>query len=213
MSNAGFRRFRWRAFVAFGMLFSFLAMSVAGVILYLRPEGSLASWTRWSVLGIDKKGWEGVHILFVIPFLIFAVSHVVLNARSILHYIRTTASRGWRAKIECGVALGLLGLVVAAAVNLWPPLGKVIDLRSAIKDGRYSVETAPPAVNAEELPLIELERLAGLPEGQALSRLRAAGMAAAGAGASLDEIADAHGTSPQKLYEIILTPKRKERRP
>jgi hypothetical protein len=213
MSNAGFRRFRWRAFTAFGMLFSFLATSVAGVILYLRPEGSLASWTRWSVLGIDKKGWEGVHILFVIPFLIFAASHVVLNARSILHYLRTAASRGWRAKREFGLALGLSALVVAAAVGHWQPLSKVIDLRAAIKDGAFSVETAPPAVNAEELPLSELEKLAGVPEGQALSRLRSAGMIAADGNATLAEIADAQGTSPEKLYEIILMPVGKEHRP
>jgi hypothetical protein len=87
MSNAGFRRFRWRAFVAFGMLFSLLATSVAGVIQYPRPEGSLASWTRGSVLGIDKKGGERVHFpggqmsersLFAVAVsaMIFAVVHV-----------------------------------------------------------------------------------------------------------------------------------------
>lgn len=206
MSDAGFRRFRWRAFVAFGMLFSFLATSVAGVILYLRPEGSLASWTGWNILGIDKKGWEGIHTLLVIPFLIFAVGHIVLNARSILHYIRTTAFRGWRAKIEFGAALGLLALVFAAAAGRWQPLWKVIDFRSAIKDGRYSVATAPPVVNAEELTLSELEKLAGLPEGQALSRLGAAGMTGLHGGVTLDEIAAAHGMSPEKLYEIIIAP-------
>lgn len=210
MSLVRSKRFRWRAFVSFGLLFSFLAAVAAGVILYLRPEGSLASWVRWDVLGVDKKGWEGVHTLFVIPLLVFAVGHLALNAGALFRYAGAKASEGLRAKAECGLALGISALLFAAAVNHWPPFGKVIELRSAIKAGRYSVATPPPVADAENLTLSEWGGLIGISEETALSRLRAAGIAAAGGRTTLAEIADQHGTSPEKLYEIISVPGRDE---
>ena len=57
-----------------GRDFLFLAAAASGIVLFLRPEGSLASWAGWHVLGIDKKGWEGVHILSVIMFVVFAAA-------------------------------------------------------------------------------------------------------------------------------------------
>lgn len=206
MSGFHLRRFRPRALVSFGLLFSFLVTVVAGIIMYLRPEGSLASWARWNILGIDKKGWEGVHTLFVILFLLFAFCHLLLNGRSLFRYIKKKTSEGIQAKAEFGIALGISVLLFLAVVNRWQPFWKVIDLRSAIKDGKYSVATTPPAVNAEELPLTELGELTGIPGDEALSRLRSAGMIAAGGRSTLAEIADKHGTSPEKLYRIISTP-------
>jgi hypothetical protein len=60
------KRFRWRPFASFGPLWSFVLSALAGIALYLRPEGSLASWSSWSMLGLDKNTWEGVHTLAVL---------------------------------------------------------------------------------------------------------------------------------------------------
>ena len=78
-AGANGRRFRIRVFVSFGIMFSFLVSALAGIVLYFRPEGSLASWTRWQALGIDKKGWEGVHTVTVVLFLVFAAVLVTIN--------------------------------------------------------------------------------------------------------------------------------------
>ena len=45
------------------LLLSFLVSAVSGIILFVRPEGSLARWVGWSVLGLDKAQWEAVHIV------------------------------------------------------------------------------------------------------------------------------------------------------
>lgn len=43
------------------LLLSFVVSAASGVILFFRPEGSLARWIGWSVLSLDKKQWEAVY--------------------------------------------------------------------------------------------------------------------------------------------------------
>ncbi|HPW18303.1 MAG TPA: DUF4405 domain-containing protein, partial [Candidatus Aminicenantes bacterium] len=160
----------------------------------------------WSFLGVDKKGWEGAHILFVALFLVFSVAHLVLNAKPLFSYVRKKAAPGRRAKAEFAVALGLSVLLGLAAFNRWQPFWKAFDLRSSIKDGKYAVRAAPPAENAEKLPLSELAELAGVTGDEALSRLGSAGMTPAGARSTLADIAKAHRTSPEKLFLIVSPP-------
>ena len=203
MSKSNSTRFRARAFVSFGTLFSFLITAVAGIILYLRPEGSLASWARWNILGIDKKGWEGIHNLFVILFLLFVVWHIYLNWKPLLNYIKKKSSENWHSKVESVAALGLIVLLLVAVINRWQPFWKVIDLRSIIKEGRYSVQVAPPAPNAEEMSLADLCRLIGVSADETLSWLNATGFMAENNKTTLAELADKYNTSPEKLYRII----------
>jgi len=54
---SGFSLFRPRRLVTNLLLLSFLASAISGVILFFRPEGSLARWIGWSVLALDKKQW------------------------------------------------------------------------------------------------------------------------------------------------------------
>jgi len=197
------KRFKARAFASFGVLFSFLVTAFAGIILFFRPEGSLATWSRWNFLGIDKKGWEGIHTQFIILFIIFVVVHIYFNWKALLNYIRKKTSESSRAKIELVAALLIVAMLFVAAVNRWQPFWKVIDLRSAIKAGKYSVKVAPPAINAEELPLADLCVKINVPVGEAISRLDAAGFKIVDPETILTKIAKKHGISPEKLFRII----------
>ena len=197
------KRFKARAFASFGVLFSFLVTAFAGIILYLRPEGSLAAWARWNVLGIDKKGWEGIHTLFIILFIIFVVFHLYFNWKALLNYIRKKAMESARAKVEFVAALLVAVLLLVVAVNRWQPFWKVIDLRSAIKAGKYSVKVPPPLTNAEELPLGDLCMQINVPADEAIAKLEAAGFKVEDAKVTLAKLAKKNDISPENLYRII----------
>ena len=71
--------FRFRAFTVFWLTFSFLLSVLSGAILFLRPEGSLATWTGWTALGLNKKQWEGVHAVFVLTLVVSACDPFALQ--------------------------------------------------------------------------------------------------------------------------------------
>jgi hypothetical protein len=201
--RANERRFRIRAFVSFGIMFSFIASAFAGIVLYFRPEGSLASWTRWQVLGIDKKGWEGVHTVAVVLFLLFAAIHMSFNRKTLWAYLRKRAAGGFRSAVECAAALFVVTLILAATVCRWQPIWKIVDLRSEIKQGRFTTEVQPPSANAEELSLVDLSGLARVSAETALERLRTAGFPAEDPSVTLGGLAAKYHVSPEKLYRII----------
>ena len=197
------RRFRPRAFVSIALLGSFLAAAIAGLALYLRPEGSLAAWTGWHFLGLDKKGWEGVHTIFVGLLFVLGAVHVVLNRKALLSHLRSRAGRLFRAPLELAAAALLLALFLGAALYRWPPLWGLMDVRSDIKSGHYTVRTPPPAPEAEKLGLAEVCALAGVPYESALARLEGAGIRVDGPKTTLADLAKASGATPERIYEVL----------
>ncbi|MCR4410785.1 MAG: DUF4405 domain-containing protein, partial [Candidatus Saccharicenans sp.] len=80
------RPFKFKPFVSFLTVFSFLLLAFSGFILYIRPEGSLARWVGWRAIGLDKSSWETVHIVFCTLFLLAGIIHLVLNFKAIIIY-------------------------------------------------------------------------------------------------------------------------------
>jgi HAMP domain-containing protein len=199
-------RFRVRPFASFGALLSFFAATVAGIVLFFRPEGTLASWTRWTVFGLDKKGWEGVHTCFVAVFVVFALLHAIINWPVLVGYFRRSAMRPTRAISELSAAVLVVSLLVVATVLRWQPLWSLMDLRNSIKQGSLAVTVQPPIANAEGLPLEELCRLASVPVEDALARLERAGHGTRDRRMTLALLAKETGRSPEALYRVITEP-------
>jgi hypothetical protein len=196
-------RFRFRVFVSFGLLLSFAAMALAGIVLYFRPEGSLASWSGWSVLGLDKKGWEGVHTVLIAAVLIFSVLHVIYNWRALITYLRRKTASGARSKIEFTSALILIAAILTASIVRWTPVWKIMDFRGAIKQGSLSIRIPPPFPDAADRSLAELCAAVSLDPNEALSRLKGAGVPAEDASTNLTRLAKTYGLSPERLYGIM----------
>ena len=197
------KRFRLRAFASFGLLWSFLVGASSGIMMYFRPEGSVADWAGWSFLGLDKKGWEGVHTLSVLSLIVFCVLHIVLNWKALWGYLRRTASALSGAKVEFAAALILVVALTAGAIGRWRPLWKLMDARAAIKRGALAVDVLPPSADAAERSLAEL--CPGIPVSveEALARLARAGYPVENPSQTFAEISKMSGISPERLYRLI----------
>jgi len=202
-SNPGRKRFRLRAFASFGLLWSFLVAASSGVVMYFRPEGSVAAWAGWSFLSLDKKGWEGIHTLSVLSLIAFCVLHVVLNWKALRGYLRRTASALSGAKVEFAAALILVVVLTAGAIGRWKPLWKLMDARAAIKEGSLAVDVPPPSADAAERSLAELCPGVPVTVEEAQDRLARAGYRVDDASRSLENLATAFGTSPERLYRLM----------
>ena len=68
-----------RAFVAFLVTWSFAVLGVTGLVLYVVPQGRVAFWTHWSLLGLGKTDWGNVHMLFGGVFIVTGILHLYFN--------------------------------------------------------------------------------------------------------------------------------------
>ena len=180
-------------------------MVFSGLALYLRPEGSIARWTSWQMLGLDKKGWEGVHTFFCLTFVMVAVLHLVLNLKSLLRYLSPGMDRNRRIRGELVAAVGLVTTILVLAVLRVPPASMVMDWRSAIKNGSVVVRIQPPETNFEKRSLKEISAYLGVSLDQITGYLKKEGVKVPKPEDSLEKIARQNRTSPQNLYILILS--------
>jgi uncharacterized membrane protein len=197
--------FRWRAFVSFFLLLTFLLSALSGVVLFLRPEGSLASWTGWAALGLDKKGWEGLHVVAIFFFLLFALIHLACNWRILLAYCRRRRDQaaGSGRFRELLAALLLFSLLLAGTLGMWRPLRWIVDLRAWFKGGAAVVAAAPPAADAEKLTLAALCPLLGFRGDELLENARRKRLRVESLSQTVAEVAKLNGSTPEKVFILL----------
>lgn len=72
----------------FGATFSFLAMLVSGAALYFAPKGKISNETGWQVSGLDRQGWDSIHIILATLFVGFKLWLTALRLRTFKHEFR-----------------------------------------------------------------------------------------------------------------------------
>jgi hypothetical protein len=195
-----------RRLVNAALSLSFLVAAVSGIVLFLRPEGSLARWTGWAVFGLDKKRWEAVHIVFVLVFLIGSLAHVWLNWRLLVTSILARASklsaRSCRVPVawEFVAALGIMLFAFSAAMIPWQPAAALNGLRALIKDGKFAVKVLPPVTDADKLTVRELCKAVSLDEQRAVAQARVRGIEIGDPSQTIAAIAQEHHVTPEAVY-------------
>jgi hypothetical protein len=197
-------KFKLRPFISLVLFFSLALMLISGLAMYLRPEGSVARWTNWEMLGLDKKGWEGVHTFFCLAFVLAAAAHLVLNLRTFLRYLCLKMEKTRRNPRELMAAASLVTTVLIVAALRIPPASTVMDLRSDIKNGSAVIQIQPPAPGFENRSLKEISAFLGVSVEKINIILKENGIEIPGPEQSLTEVAERNRTSPQRLYALIL---------
>ena len=201
--------FRFRAFTAFWLAFSFFLSVLSGLILFLRPEGSLAAWTAWTALGLNKKQWEGVHTVFVFVLLISASIHLLYNWRVLTAYCRQKKKqfgrvfKGMAAFRELFAAALLTVLVLIGTIGEWLPYQWLSGWRGAFKSGSALVTLTPPVADADKLSLAVLCALSGISEQRVLRNAGAKGLQLNALSETLSDIAKKNRMSPEKVYGLL----------
>ena len=180
-------------------------MVFSGLALYLRPEGSIARWTSWKMLGLDKKGWEGVHTFFCLAFFTAVALHLVLNLKPLLRYLSPGIDRNRRIHRELVAAVCLITSILVIAVLRVPPASLVMDWRGAIKNGSAVVRIQPPEPDFEKYSLKEISAYFGVSLDRITEFFKRQGIKIQKPDDSLEKIAWQNKTSPQNLYELILS--------
>ncbi|MEF3696094.1 DUF4405 domain-containing protein [Desulfolutivibrio sp.] len=189
-----------RKTVSLILAFSGVFVLLTSVVLYIEPEGRVAYWADWKLLGLDKPQWGDLHVTTGFLFLVALILHVWLNWKPILSYMKNKARELTGVNAANLTALAVTLYVAIGTLFGLPPMRQVIELGAAIKDSHVETYGNPPYGHAE---LSTLERFAAFmkmdPE-KALTALREKGFKAESAKMTLRDMADANGVTPKALY-------------
>jgi hypothetical protein len=193
-----------RSLIAFLVTWSFLVLTVTGIVLYVVPHGRIAFWTHWSLLGLEKEQWAGVHMMFGGIFITTGVLHLYYNWKPFKKYLAERAKGHIQVKQELVVSVALTGLIIALSVLDLPPASWVFAWNEQIKRTWVTdPELEPPFGHAEESSLAGIARRMDLDLPSAMAALRAEGFRFDSEQDSLEKIARANGTTPMDIYGVM----------
>jgi hypothetical protein len=205
MSEEKRKLFNWRAFVSVLTALSFIGMAFTGVILFVVPPGRIANWSGWTLLGLTKHQWIGLHDWFSIIFVVASVFHVYLNWKLFVSYFKSKVSKAFALRAEWALALVVCIAVFLGTLGGVAPFSSLLVWNENIKHSWDDSQQRAPIPHAELLTLTELaEQVRDVELETMLTNLRAQGIEVESADVVLGELAESYNMTPARLYNIAL---------
>jgi hypothetical protein len=205
MNDSFSSRFQWRALASVLVGFAFLLLAASGAVLFLSPPGRVANWTNWTIFGLRKAEWTGLHIWFSAIFLAGVGVHLLYNVRPMLNYFKDRMTRRVSARREWLVAAGLCVAVAIGTLAKVPPFSSFLTWNEGLKGSWEQPAERAPIPHAELLTLAALAEKGGVDLASATGRLTAKGVSGFTGQTVVQQIADGAKLSAQQVYDIILT--------
>ncbi|NJD36698.1 MAG: DUF4405 domain-containing protein [Geobacter sp.] len=196
-----------RGFISLLTALSFLVMTISGIILFIVPQGRIASWIDWRMLGLTKSQWGDMHITTSLLFIIAGIWHTWLNWRALISYFKDKATQTLALKRELLLAAFLTGFFTIGAIYKTPPLNYILELNEEIKE--YWIKTAedePPVSHAELLTLRNFLKKTDLELEPSLKLLEQHKIRFSGPDQKLGDIARQNQTSPAAIFKLLNQP-------
>lgn len=183
---------------------SFIITLFTSVVLYIVPQGRVAYWADWHLMGLSKTQWGDIHITVGTLFVVVLLIHVWLNWKPIVAYMKNQA-RELVVMTRPMIISALITLFVTVGTLLHlPPMQQVLDFSESIKNAATETYGNPPYGHAELSPLNKFCGFLAYDANDALAVLKKAGY---GQDITLDtpikEIARTKGVSPQQVLNDI----------
>ena len=208
---------RIRRIISLTVLLSFIFLALSGIMLFLSPQGRVAYWAGWTLLGLSKEEYTAVHTTFMVLFLVTGIWHIVLNWRPIVGYLKDRSKKLRVVTPESSVALALSVAFLLGPLLRFPPFEQFLNAGEDIKGYWESLRGSPPWGHAEESRLdafcrriVDFQRWEG--EGpmvvdcdEAMEALAVAGIEVEGPSQRILEIAEANRTTPQAIADVVLS--------
>lgn len=198
------KRWSGRVFTSLCSLVSFVLLGVTGIVLYVEPQGRVAYWSNWQLLGMQKDQWGNVHLFSGLLFLISGGFHLYYNWKPLINYLSGKIEHSLRYKRELVVSLLIFFWIGISGIWSLPPLVYVSELGQSIKNAWVtSPELEPPFGHAELVSLQTFCKKQQIPLDEAVMELREAGFAVESPKSSLADIAASKSSSGMGVYEVI----------
>ncbi|MBN1910510.1 MAG: DUF4405 domain-containing protein [Pirellulales bacterium] len=196
-------RFRLRSFTSLLLAVTFLVLGVTGIGLYFTPKGRVAHWTGWTLLGLGKEEWAGLHTNFALLFLIVAGIHWFLNWNLFWSYIKARKGRGVDRVAEITVSVLIAVVCFLGSVYMIPPLSTIIWGRGEMESYWENRSPKPPAPHAEDFKLGRFADSIGLTLDQVKEALQKEGYKVPDDSVTVGQLAKEHGRVPCDVLAAV----------
>lgn len=208
---------RLRRFITLTVFISFVFLALTGVMLFLSPQGRIAHWSGWQMLGLSREQYVALHTTFMVLFLVVGIWHIVYNWKPIVTYLKSRSKNVRVLTLESWSALALGVVILAGTLVGAPPFQQFLGIGESIKAFWEVKHGSPPWGHAElnslgrfcrgmeDFERLEHQRLVTIDCNEAISALRTAGVNVVSDSQQLIDIADVNGTTPQALAAIVLS--------
>ena len=185
------------------MLLSFIPLVLTSVILYIVPEGRVAYWSDWKMMGLTKGQWGDIHINLGWLFLAAGLIHLIYNWKPIIAYMKNKAKQVKVFTAEFNIALFLTAIFTVGTLLYIPPFSSILELGISFKDAASEKYGEPPYGHAELSSLKTLARRMGLDLEVAQKNLKDTNMQFASVEQTVLEIAKANNTTPKGVWDVV----------
>lgn len=174
--------------------------------MYVAPPGRYAHWVTWKLAGLTKEGWQAIHTIFSLAFLILSVFHLfIVNWKAFLSYLKSKTKKGLNKKREFYISTTLAFVFFFGVIFSVPPFVNIMDFGEYCTDSWEKREERAPIPHAELLTLNELAEQLSLPSVEYITtKLENHNIDFENTSTqTLQEIAEENNSTPIGVYEII----------
>ena len=195
---------RFKVFTSFLMTWTFLAIGISGLGLYLSPQGRIAHWIQWHLWGFTKTEWAELHTVFVTVFLIAGILHLFyFNWKAFFNYFKKKIKRGTHHWYELATSLILFMILFGGTMWKVPPIFSIVTLGENIKASYEVQKNEPPIPHAEDMTVREFsDKILSLPYSEVIEQLESNGYTVSGPDQTIAEIAELHDIAPSVILAI-----------
>ena len=199
------KKFFWKSFVSFSLVWSFLIVLISGIVLYIAPPGRVSNWSNWALFGFSKAGWQAIHTIFSLTFVFLSVFHlIVFNWKVLWFYFVSKTSNGINKQKELFVSIALVIVVFLGTYFNTQPFKAVMDFSEWTTESWEIIEEQAPVPHAELLTIKELSgKYIKMSSDSILLLIRNKGLKADSTGQTISKISELNNLTPAKLYSII----------
>ena len=199
-------RNRLKVFTSLTLFYTFLVISVSGMMLYISPKGRIANWTSWTVFGLEKEEWAAIHTVFVAVFLIAGIFHLVtFNWTAFTSYLKRRENE-FRYKYEILATTVLFAVTLVGVIASIQPIIGIYTIGEYIKESYEVTEYQPPVPHAEEFTVGRFAReVLRVPTTNLVRNLQQAGYAPLDTTETFGAIARRSDVAPSVIFTAIQT--------
>ncbi|WP_444455653.1 DUF4405 domain-containing protein [Rhodobacter capsulatus] len=135
MTHLASQPFSNRAAAVFLAGFTFLGLAVSGLAIAIAPSGRIAMDIGWHLAFLTRVQWESLHLTLGVFFLFAAGWHIWLHWPVITNLLWSAQMHMLSHRREVGLALAVVGALIALAVLDLPPASWLTDLSDLFKRG------------------------------------------------------------------------------
>lgn len=193
----------FRRVVSLILLISLVPLVITSVILFIVPEGRVAYWSDWKMLGLTKSQWGDIHINLGWLFLVAGLLHLYLNWKPVMTYMKSKAKELKVFTPEFNVGLLITVFCMVGTLMEIPPLSTILDFGSSFKEAAAIKYGEPPYGHAELSSLKALARKTGLDLEKVKMEISSAGLKYEGEEQTVLDIARINSLTPKEVWLVM----------